>query len=107
MKKLLSTFLLTLVVLSAFVLKTAAQQRHKIAIFAPLYLDSVFTEGNTFRYGNTFPRFANPGLEFYQGAQMAFDSLKKAGAPLDVFIYDSRSAQMPLQQRMTSIDMSN
>src|SRR5919112_1145049 len=83
---------------------TAPPQRHKIALFAPLYLDSVFSN-NTYRYGNTFPRFVNPGLEFYQGAQKALDSLKKAGAPLDVFIFDSRSAQSPLQQRMNGIEM--
>lgn len=79
--------------------------RHKIALFAPLYLDSAFGAGDTYRYGNTFPRFVNPGLEFYQGAQMALDSLKKAGAPLDVYIYDSRSSRTPLAQRINSPEM--
>lgn len=65
-------------------------KRHKIALFAPLYLDSVFNGGN-YRYGKTFPKFLNPGLEFYQGAQMALDSLQRMGAPLEVFVYDTRS----------------
>lgn len=67
-----------------------ATRRHKIAFFAPLYLDSVFNGAN-YRYGKEFPKFLNPGLEFYQGAQLALDSLQKAGAPLEVFVYDSRS----------------
>ncbi|WP_132055912.1 ABC transporter substrate-binding protein [Pseudocnuella soli] len=65
-------------------------KRHKIALFAPLYLDSVFNGAN-YRYGKEFPKFLNPGLEFYQGAQMALDSLQKMGAPLEVFVYDTRS----------------
>lgn len=83
--------------LAFFASVTHAQdlRRHKIALFAPLYLDSAFTGAN-YRYGKEFPKFLNPGLEFYQGAQMALDSLQKAGAPLEVFIYDSRSRRLPM-----------
>lgn len=79
----------------------------KIALFAPLYLDSVFDAGYAYRFGNTFPRFANPGLEFYQGAQMALDSLKRAGAPLEVFVYDTRSTRMSLAQRINSRELAD
>jgi hypothetical protein len=72
--------------------------RHKIAVFTPLYLDSVFTTTYAYRYGKTFPKFINPGLEFFEGAQIALDSLQKAGAPLEVFIYDSRSKISVAQQ---------
>ena len=85
--------------------QTAQPVRHKIALFAPLYLDSVFSN-NTYRFGSTFPRFVNPGLEFYQGAQKALDSLKEAGAPLDVYVYDSRGRQS-ITQRLNSPDMRN
>jgi hypothetical protein len=81
--------------------------RHKIAIFAPLYLDSVFDATQTYRFGNAFPRFSNPGLEFYQGAQMALDSLKKTGALLDVYVYDSRSAQNPLPQLLKNAELKD
>src|SRR5688572_26892480 len=55
--------------------------KHKIAIFAPLYLDSAFDGNNEYRYAkNSFPKFINPGLEFYEGAQLALDSLNKEGA---------------------------
>jgi hypothetical protein len=74
-------------------------QRHKIAIFTPLYLDSVYDAAGNFRFEKSnFPKFAVPGLEFYQGAQAALDSLQKRGAPLEVFIYDSRSRQTIPQQ---------
>lgn len=76
--------------------------KHKIAIFAPLYLDSAFNEDNEYRYAkNTFPKFINPGLEFYEGAQLALDSLKKEFVPLEVFIYDTRSATETLADQLT------
>lgn len=84
---------------------TPAAVRHKIALFAPLYLDSAFDATNTYRFGTTFPRFSNPGLEFYQGAQMALDSLKRTGALLDVYVYDSRSVQNPLPQALNNAEI--
>lgn len=74
-------------------------QRHKIAVFTPLYLDSVFDATGNFRYEkNNFPRYVVPGLEFYLGVQTALDSLQRRGAPLEVFIYDSRGRQTLSQQ---------
>jgi hypothetical protein len=74
-------------------------QRHKIAIFTPLYLDSAYDAVGNFRFEKSnFPKFVVPGLEFYQGAQAALDSLQKRGAPLEVFIYDSKSRQTIAQQ---------
>lgn len=75
-------------------------QKHKIAIFAPLYLDSAFDATNEYRYAKNFPKFINPGLEFYEGAQLALDSLNKEGMPLEVFVYDTRSANEPLEQQL-------
>ena len=71
--------------------QTQVPLRQKIAVFAPLYLDSAFF-GSIYRYDKTFPKFLNPGLEFYQGVRWALDSFQKKGAPLEVFIYDSRSS---------------
>lgn len=87
--------------------QTPALVRHKIAIFAPIYLDSAFDAATTYRFGTMFPRFSNPGLEFYQGAQMALDSLKKLGAPLDVYVYDSRSAKTPLPQALNNPEIKD
>ncbi|MBL7733449.1 MAG: amino acid ABC transporter substrate-binding protein [Chitinophagaceae bacterium] len=84
------------------------EPRFKIAIFAPLYLDSAFNEDVKYRYpGNTFPKFINPGLEFYEGAQLALDSLKKEYQPLDVFIFDTRSATETIAEQLSSPGMED
>lgn len=84
--------------------QTTIPARQKIAVFVPLYIDSAFV-GSTYRYDKTFPKFLNPGVEFYQGVQWALDSLQKKGAPLEVFIYDSRSAKIPLAQRLNNVEL--
>ena len=76
--------------------------RHQVAIFAPLYLDSAFDASGNYRYDKNFPKFINPGLEFYEGAQLALDSLEKEDAPLEVHIYDTRSATQTLAQVIQS-----
>jgi hypothetical protein len=82
--------------------------KHKIAVFAPLYLDSAFNEENEYRYAkNTFPKFINPGLEFYEGVQLALDSLKKEYMPLEVFIYDTRSASQTLTDQLNNPEMED
>ena len=46
--------------------------KYKLAIFAPLYLDSALDSMDNYRYAkNQFPEFINPGLEFYEGVQLA------------------------------------
>jgi hypothetical protein len=83
-------------------------QKHRIAIFAPLYLDSAFDSYDDYRYAkNVFPKFINPGLEFYEGAQMALDSLNKEYAPLEVFIYDTRSATETILQQLNKTEMDS
>jgi hypothetical protein len=72
--------------------------RHQVAIFLPLYLDSAFDATGSYRYDKNFPKFINPGLEFYEGAELALDSLRKEGVRLDVHIYDTRSATQSIQQ---------
>lgn len=71
----------------------AQPSRYQVAIFTPLYLDSAFDPAANYRYGKNFPKFFNSGLEFYEGAQLAIDSLNKEGLPLDVFLYDTKSNQ--------------
>ena len=72
--------------------------RHQVAIFVPLYLDSAFDASGAYRYDKNFPKFINPGLEFYEGVQLALDSLQKEHAALDIRIYDTRSATQSLAQ---------
>ncbi len=89
--------LLTTLFLGCWQVSVLAQPRdsnqhptYKIALFAPLYLDSLFTENN-YRYGNKFPRFVLPGLDFVQGAQIAIDSIFAFKEKIELTIYDSKS----------------
>lgn len=80
----------------------------KIAIFAPLYLDSAFDGANEYRYAkNIFPKFINSGLEFYEGVQLALDSLNQEGAKLEVYVYDTRSAKESLQQQLARPELAD
>lgn len=85
----------------------AGAQRRKLAIFAPLYLDSAFTYTGDYRFSKTFPKFLNPGAEFYQGVQLALDSLQRRGAPLEVFVFDTKARGSSIAQQMRSAELSN
>lgn len=103
-------FFILPLVLSLFLSISGAAQapvRQKLALFLPLYLDSAFDAGGGYRFDKTFPKFLNPGLEFYQGAQAALDSLQRAGAPLEVFVYDSKSKRNPLAQQVSSNELND
>ena len=85
------------VLLCAFASKSIGQDsqavRYQVAIFTPLYLDSAFRSKPLHTAtAKTFRNIINPGLEFYEGAELAIDSLNTEGVGLDVFIYDSRSS---------------
>ncbi len=84
----------------------AQTEKPKIAIFSPLYLDSAFDDLNNYRYEKQFPKFINPGLEFYEGVQLALDSLAREGTQLEVFIYDTRSEKESLTQQLSKLDSS-
>jgi hypothetical protein len=81
--------------------------RPRLAIFAPLYLDSAFDAAGNYRYDKGFPKFISPGLEFYEGAQMALDTLAKEHVRLGVQIYDTRNAQKSLQQMLDDSSMDH
>jgi hypothetical protein len=86
----------------------AVMAKHKIAIFAPLYLDSAFDASGEFRYAkNVFPKFINPGLEFYEGAQLALDSMAKEGKEMEVFIYDTRSAKETIEEQLNKPELGD
>ena len=88
-------------------LSSAAQQRHKIAIFTPLFLDSAFDASGNFKFNEkNYARFVNAGLEFYVGAEMALDSLRKRGAPLEVHVIDTRSRR-GLATQLNSAEMND
>ncbi len=70
--------------------KEVKRSSYNIAVFAPLYLDSVFATSLEIP-GRTMPRYVLPGLEFYEGVQLALDSLQSQGAKLNVTVYDNKA----------------
>ena len=85
-----------------------AQSKPRIAIFAPIYLDSAFDSMENYRYAkNQFPEFILPGLEFYEGAQLALDSMAKEGAKLEVYIYDTRSSSESLMDQLNKSELDS
>ena len=99
-------FILTIVFISLLVqqknlfAQDSSAFKARIAIFAPLYLDSAFDAANNYRYGTALPRFFNSGLEFYEGVQLALDSLNKEGQQVEVYVYDTHSPQKNLTQQL-------
>ncbi|MDP3668004.1 MAG: hypothetical protein Q8R50_15080 [Sediminibacterium sp.] len=84
-----------------FVLKGSTQDSLarplKIAVFAPVYLDSAFAD-DTYKLGkNNLPKYLLPGLDFYNGVMLAIDSLNAEQASLEVLFFDSKSVESPLQ----------
>jgi hypothetical protein len=73
----------------------------KVAVFAPMYLDSVFTD-NKLRNDKSLPKFVMPSVEFVQGAQIAFDTLLLTNEHVEAFIYDTKSFTQPLTQLIKS-----
>lgn len=80
-----------------FSFQTYAQQAPvKVAVFAPVYIDSAFID-NEYKLGNNnLPKYILPGLEFYNGVMMAIDSLRAEGQSVELFFYDTKSSKEPL-----------
>ena len=68
---------------------------YKVAVFAPLYLDSVF-DNLQLRSERTIPKFIMPAVDFVQGAQIAFDTLSLYNQRVEAFIYDTKSYLQPI-----------
>lgn len=108
----LSYFIVSVIFFCLLQTSTAFAQtevaKRKIAIFAPLYLDSAFDYDDEYRYAkNVFPKFINPGLEFYEGVQLALDSLNKEKAPLEIFVYDTKSAKESLADQLNKPELDS
>src|SRR5450432_3965142 len=74
--------------------------KYHIAVFLPLYLDSAFDASGNYRFDQNFPKYLNPGLEFYEGLELAMDSLHKKNSALYITVYDTRSTAKSIQQML-------
>jgi len=60
----------------------------RVGLFTSLYLDSAFDALNQYKLQNSFPRMAISGLEFYEGAVMAIDSINQSGPKVSMEVFD-------------------
>lgn len=67
-----------------------ALPKYKIAVFAPLYLDSVY-KNDAYQFPKKFPRFTLPGLAFIQGMEIASDSFPISDCIIETLVFDTKS----------------
>lgn len=92
----LKKFILVFIILISYYSASAQEQPKvwKVAVFAPVYLDSAYTQDGNYRLGNQIlPRYMMPGLDFYNGVMLAIDSLNAEKQPIEVIFYDSKSVK--------------
>ncbi len=79
----------------------------KVAVFAPVYVDSAFSETGYKLGRNLIPKYILPGLEFYNGVMLAIDSLNIEKAPVEVFFYDSKSTTDPVEEVLEKPELTD
>lgn len=105
--KIILSFLLLICVLTNTHAQTNARV-YRVAVFAPVYVDSAFTQDGTYRLGSQIlPRYMMPGLDFYNGIMLAVDSLSKEQAPVEVIFYDTKSAKGSISYALTDSTLRN
>ena len=84
-----------------------ALKTYRVGIFAPLYLDSVFSETGNFKYRDGIPKFIVPGVDFVNGAQVALDSLQLYHENVEASIFDTKSFTEPLSLLIKTSKLDN
>lgn len=77
----------------------------KVAVFAPLYLDSAFDGNNYSINTKNIPAYIIPGLDFYNGVSLAIDSLEKEKINIQVQIIDTKSTTKTFKSIVESGDI--
>lgn len=71
--------------------KGQGKKNIRVGLFTSLYLDSAFDQSGQYKLHNSFPRMAISGLEFYEGAVMAVDSINYLGPKVSMEVFDIQS----------------
>ena len=74
------------------------KDKYRITILTPMYLDSFDLKKNIAH----IPKYAQAGIDFYEGAMIAADTLNKMGYKINMYVYDSKSQYMNLQSLIIS-----
>jgi hypothetical protein len=89
--------------------KVLAQQTmpEKIAVLAPLYLDTAFND-YTYQLGNkNIPQYIIAGLDFYNGVMLAVDALQKEHANIEVWVYDTKKKDTDISTILKGMSLQN
>jgi ABC-type branched-subunit amino acid transport system substrate-binding protein len=86
------------------------KQTIRAALFVSLYLDSSFDKSGNYLLKNSFPKNAAAGLEFYEGASLAIDSINAKGTSVILETFDIKSKNGSLitllgNKKFDSIDL--
>jgi ABC-type branched-subunit amino acid transport system substrate-binding protein len=89
----MNKFLLILVFMTGFHASKAqfGKRTIRVGLLTSFYLDQHFTDSLTLKSPKDFPRLAVSGLEFYEGASLAIDSLNKNGISVKMQVFDLQS----------------
>lgn len=82
-----------------------SQKVFRVAIFAPMYLDSIFSMGRL--KPTSLPKGIMPSIEFVQGAEIAFDTLALNGRHAEAYFYDSKSFTQPISWLIKNKKLDN
>ena len=85
---------------------TPVYKTYRVAIIAPLYLDSVFA-GYHLKSENSIPKYTIGGADFIQGAELALDTINLHARHVEAFIYDSKSVAQPVTTLISSGKLDN
>jgi hypothetical protein len=82
------------------------QSKLKVAVFAPLYLDSVFAKNLTYTGGKKFPRFTLPGFELCQGISAATSLFPIPDKNIELHVFDTKSDTTNIDEIIAREDFS-
>jgi len=69
---------------------------YKVGVFAPMYLDSIYSNTGKYKVKNGFPKFVMPGVDFIQGAEVALDSMIVFDNTIQASFFDTKSYSQPI-----------
>lgn len=79
----------------------------RIGLLTSVYLDSAFDANGNYRLQKNFPKIAAGGLEFYEGASLAIDSLNKLGYLATMKVIDLQSKERNIKSLAQSGELDN
>ncbi len=91
------TFLLFFALTGMAMANGQVKKNTRVGLFTSLYLDSAFDASGQYKLQNSFPRMAISGLEFYEGAVMAIDSINHSGPKVSMVVFDIQSKTGSIQ----------